>query len=183
MASPRLATVAVSSLLTEPGGIKYQFGNAIFQPVKVKGVAFVKHVSLLNLQGDLSYQMHPSVYFVLKNMQKNIKGNADLITLGRNHALDERCAKMWRLKVKKQKGKMNHWPRSIKNHIATLVANGFRDALARFQAGCVTLFTGELSNVFSTIIPSIRLRSEPAIQSVGAGNSGAKLLAAGGWRE
>ena len=29
---------------------------------------------------------------------------ADLITLGRNHALDERCAKMRRLKVKKTEG-------------------------------------------------------------------------------
>ncbi|MGU0043065.1 hypothetical protein ACVXHA_09150 [Escherichia coli] len=68
MASPRLATVAVSSLLTEPGH-QYQFGNAIFQRVKVQGVAFVKHVSLLNPQGDLVVPDASKRVFCVKNMQ------------------------------------------------------------------------------------------------------------------
>jgi hypothetical protein len=35
-------------LVDRAGGIEHQFGNAIFQPVEVQGVAFVEHVSLLN---------------------------------------------------------------------------------------------------------------------------------------
>ncbi len=44
-------------------------GEAIFQPVKVQGVAFVKHVSLLNPQGDLVVPDASKCVFCVKNMQ------------------------------------------------------------------------------------------------------------------
>ncbi|MFV2874989.1 hypothetical protein ACNI0F_27455, partial [Escherichia coli] len=73
-------------------------------PVKLQGVAFVKHVSLLTPQGDLVVPEASKCVFCVKNMQTKDERNADLITLGRNHSLDEQCAKMRRLKVQKTEG-------------------------------------------------------------------------------
>ncbi|VDZ81802.1 Uncharacterised protein [Salmonella bongori] len=52
-------------------GIEHQFGDAIFQPVEVQGVAFVKHVSLLNPQGDLVVPDETKCVFCVKKMQMN----------------------------------------------------------------------------------------------------------------
>ncbi|MNI35069.1 hypothetical protein D3C73_890800 [compost metagenome] len=52
-------------------GIEHQFGDAIFQPVEVQGVAFVEHVSLLNPQGDLVIPDESKCVFYVNKMQMN----------------------------------------------------------------------------------------------------------------
>lgn len=68
-----------------------------------------------------------------------------------------------------------------KNHIATLQERT-RDALTRFKLDALLIHSGELFNVFLDDHP-YPFKVNPQFKSVGAGNSGAKLLAAGGWRE
>ncbi|CES13249.1 Uncharacterised protein [Salmonella enterica subsp. enterica serovar Typhi] len=51
--------------------IEHQFGDAIFQPVEVQGVAFIKHVSLLNPQGDLVVSDEAKCVFCVNKMQIN----------------------------------------------------------------------------------------------------------------
>lgn len=67
-----------------------------------------------------------------------------------------------------------------KNHIATLQERT-RDALARFKLDALLIHSGELFNVFLDDHP-YPFKVNPQFKAW-CGNSGAKLLAAGGWRE
>ena len=67
-----------------------------------------------------------------------------------------------------------------KNHIVTLQERT-RDVLARFKLDALLIHSGELMNTFRMTM-RIRLRLTRSLKP-GAGNTGAKLLVAGGWRE
>lgn len=68
-----------------------------------------------------------------------------------------------------------------KNHIATLQERT-RDALARFKLDALLIHSGELFNVFLDDHP-YPFKVNPQFKAWVLGNSGAKLLVAGGWRE
>ncbi|MFP1482490.1 hypothetical protein ACLB1S_00265 [Escherichia coli] len=68
-----------------------------------------------------------------------------------------------------------------KNHIATLQERT-RHALARFKLDALLIHSGELFNVFCHDHP-YPFKVNPQFKAWVPVNSGAKLLAAGGWRE